>query len=275
MCRRSHAGTIRRSHEVIAGTELGGVEWRISHWGCSGGMGWRAYGHWRDPWARRSRLGAILPLAVVVSFAVAGPIGLAGAASGNAASPAVPSSCTNTNPITIDGPPLNGSIAAADQTDCYTFTGNAGDRVRITVSETSGTLEAETSVADPTDTVVCGPTTDSAADMPARVERRAHDPLSATRPARTPATTTSRRSALHHACANTNPITLGDPASTGEITNPGEVDCYTFSGTAGDRIHITVAATNGTLVPNTQVDDPNDTTTCGPRRTPSRPASSR
>jgi len=59
-------------------------------------------------------------------------------------------------PVLEFGAAVNGSIQSAGQVDCYAFSGAAGDRVRVRVVETNGSLFAQTRVLRPDGTEVCG-----------------------------------------------------------------------------------------------------------------------
>ena len=53
------------------------------------------------------------------------------------------------------GAPTTGTIALTAEEDCFTFTGNAGDRIRFRPVETSGTLGFQSDVLRPSGTVAC------------------------------------------------------------------------------------------------------------------------
>src|SRR5262245_15387757 len=48
-------------------------------------------------------------------------------------------------------------------------------------------------------------------------------------------------------CSSTAVIHFGDPPSSGTISPATDVDCYTFTGAASDRVRIRIAETSGTL----------------------------
>ena len=196
---------------------------------------------------------------VVVTLGIAGAIGLSAAS----AVPALASLCTNTAPITLGDPAIAGSITDVAQGDCYTFDGIVGDRVHVAVNATSGTLVPSTEVVDPSFAQVCGPTTDAEQVCQLTSSGSYTIIIRDSTDTETGDYTVSADS-LHPACTDTNPIVVGDPATTGSISAEGQADCYTFDGVVGDRVHISVAATDGTLVPNTSVVDPSDAVTCGP-----------
>jgi hypothetical protein len=65
-------------------------------------------------------------------------------------------------------------------------------------------------------------------------------------------------------CSDVNPIGIGAAATDGSITSAGQADCYTFSAKAGERVIVRVVVTGGSLVPETEIDNPKAATVCGP-----------
>src|SRR3989442_9983224 len=66
-----------------------------------------------------------------------------------------PVGCT---PLRFGTAPTATTISAAGEMDCYTFTGTAGDQIRVRVAETASPLVATQEVVRPNGTTVCGPT---------------------------------------------------------------------------------------------------------------------
>jgi hypothetical protein len=67
-----------------------------------------------------------------------------------------PSGCGS---LTVGGSTASGSLTAAAQIDCYTFTGTAGEHVDANVTRTSGTFTTWQEIVRPNGTTLCGPTT--------------------------------------------------------------------------------------------------------------------
>ena len=59
--------------------------------------------------------------------------------------------------LTFGDPPTSAGIGLPGEQDCFTFTGAVGDRVRVRVAETSGLLQAVTTIVRPSSSVACGP----------------------------------------------------------------------------------------------------------------------
>jgi hypothetical protein len=64
--------------------------------------------------------------------------------------------------------------------------------------------------------------------------------------------------------ANCTSISYAAAPTSGSIGQPAETDCFTFSGTAGERVRRWVVRTSGTLLPYHEVLRPDGTTLCGP-----------
>src|SRR5262249_33126738 len=67
-----------------------------------------------------------------------------------------PPGCT---PIAYGDAPVTGSIGAAVETDCYRFSGSNGDKLRLRVVKTSGTMIPLIETVRPDGTTLCGATT--------------------------------------------------------------------------------------------------------------------
>lgn len=286
MCHRSHKDT----PGPLLTAEPGAVQWWVSHWGVGMASG-RSLARSRT---QRNRFGALVPLAVVVSFAVAGPVGLAGASTRQGAGPAVPSSCTNTNAITLGDPATSGSITAPAQVDCYTFSrtsecghikfgktalagsitlaGNVDcyrfdaasfDRMRLRVLTTGGALQANADIMNPNGTTACGPSTEL--EQTCKLLGGTGTYTIFVRDLVGPNTGSYN---IYLQRLNTPllcvPILFGDPAVAGSITVPADADCYTFDSTFQQVFQVEVIATGGTLQPNAEVFSPNGSTLCGP-----------
>src|SRR5205085_5008509 len=65
------------------------------------------------------------------------------------------------------------------------------------------------------------------------------------------------------AAATSCPVLTFGAVATGAIQSAGEVDCYTFSGAAHDRIRIRTVETHGSLFAQTRVLRPDGTELCG------------
>src|SRR6187200_2873910 len=64
--------------------------------------------------------------------------------------------CSSTVALNFGNPPTGGAIVAPGEKDCFTFTGTLGDRVRIRIAETSGTLGTQQTLFDLNSTPICG-----------------------------------------------------------------------------------------------------------------------
>jgi len=116
--------------------------------------------------------------------------------------------------------------------DCYSFSGTAGDRLRVRLVETSGSLFLTQEVVRPNGTTVCFAT--GATDQTC--------PLDTTDTA----------------------LTFGAAATPGTISAAAQMHCYSFAGTTGDKMTAHDAKSSGLLSPQQEIVRPNRTTICGP-----------
>jgi large repetitive protein len=66
---------------------------------------------------------------------------------------------TGCGSLTVGGSTDSGSLAAAAQIDCYTFTGTSGEHVDTNMTRTSGSFTVWQELVRPNGTTICGPTT--------------------------------------------------------------------------------------------------------------------
>ena len=165
--------------------------------------------------------------------------------------------CGSNTPIAY-GDTLSGQIAAAAEQDCFDFTGAVGDRIRVAVAETSGTLAAAVDVVR-NGTVLCtgltlpldcvldtsGPQTIVVRDVVGTLVgdynvslQRLNDPVG---------------------CGSLN---YGDTVPGQSISLAAQEVCYSFSGTSGDRVRADLAETAGTLTTFQQVVRPDGAVVC-------------
>jgi hypothetical protein len=171
-------------------------------------------------------------------------------------------STTGCTALTLGAAPTAGTIAAASQTDCYSFSGAAGDRIRVRAIVTSGSLFATRELVRPNGTTVCAP--NGSSDLTC------------------PLDTTGTHTILIEDSAGTNTggyaitiqrlnspvgctaLTVGGTATAGSIPVAAQMNCYTFSGTAGQSVDAHLVQSSGTLFPSQELLRPNGTTICGP-----------
>jgi uncharacterized repeat protein (TIGR01451 family) len=150
------------------------------------------------------------------------------------------------------GQTVSGSIDNPGEVDCFTFDGTAGERVRMTVIETSGDLTAYQELLRPDGSTV------------------PHSACSSTNP------TTAQETTCLLDVTGTHTILIRDPGGTGtgtydlhlmRLNNPlgcqtitydqiaagniidsvADVNCFIFDGAAGERVRMTVIETSGDL----------------------------
>jgi len=143
-------------------------------------------------------------------------------------------------------PPTSASIDAAAEVDCYTFTGTAGDRMRSRAIETSGSLSLMQEIIRPDGaTFSCGPTYLDELDCQL--------PVSGTYTLLVKDGTGTHTGTYNVILLRLNKpvgclsLGFGDPPTSGSVVAAAEVDCYTFTGTAGDWVRSRAIETSGSL----------------------------
>jgi hypothetical protein len=157
--------------------------------------------------------------------------------------------------------PVTASMTRAGEMDCFLVPATAGDRVRIRIAETSGTLVATPEIERQNGTSLCSAVTtteltctaDSTGNLRILV-------LDAVGTGKGDYAISAQRLNPPAGCL---PLSGGAPARTGTIA-AGEVDCLRFSATAGQTVTTHVSATSGTLAATHEVLRPDGTTLCGP-----------
>src|SRR5262249_35579663 len=146
--------------------------------------------------------------------------------------------------VVFGAAPLARSIAATGEWDCYRFSGIAGDRIRVRVAETSGSLNAEEEMLRPDGTTLpCSPT--SAIDLTCTLENTGFNGILVydSNETNTGNYTVAVQRLNNPPAASCPAITFGAAPTSTSIGAAGEIDCDSFSGVAGDRIRVRVVET--------------------------------
>ena len=168
-----------------------------------------------------------------------------------------PSAC----PALTFGP--TGKVGAINQNaeiDCLApAAATVGQRYRARLVETSGSGTLIMEVVRPDGTTVCGPT--SAPDLGCALDTAGANRIYVY--ASGGLTTANYRIVLEKFPNPTGctPLDYGDRPSV-TFDDPGELACYTFTGSSGDRIRERTIQTTGALNPLTEVLRPDGTTVC-------------
>jgi len=161
--------------------------------------------------------------------------------------------------------PLTGSIAVAAEADCIPFDGAAGDRIRVRVVKTAGTLILYVEVLRPDGTTLCGPTTTQ--ELTCLLDTSGTYTI-LVRDVSGPNT----GSYLISIQRLNNPVGCNAPpfgtTTPGSIAVAAETDCFTFIGTVGGQVRVKVIKTAGPLILYVEVLRPDGTTLCGPTTAP-------
>src|ERR671931_673604 len=166
--------------------------------------------------------------------------------------------------LTFGAAPTSAGIAAAGEMDCYSFTGTAGDRIRIRVVDISGSMLALQEVVRPNGTTVCGQT--SATDETCLLDTTgAHRIIVEDNNGNNTGGYVIAIQKLN-APVGCTALTFGAAPLARNISTAGEMDCYTLSGTAGAQIRLRMVNTSGgSFFPTQEVISPDGTTQCGPQ----------
>ena len=165
--------------------------------------------------------------------------------------------------LAFDATTRTGAIAAGE-TECWRFTGAAGDRVRLRLVTPATALAPLAEVLRPDGTTRCAP---SGAENQTCV-------LDASGPH----TILVRDSAANVGGYSLGVQRLNNPvgcspkpfattSSHGAVATTGETDCWRFPASAGDRVRIRAVKTSGALDPVVEVLRPSGTTRCNPTTT--------
>ena len=145
-------------------------------------------------------------------------------------------SCTA---LAFGAAPTNASIALPGEMDCYSFSGSLGAQVRIRLVTTSGQLLASSEIVQTDGTLVCQPGT--ALDFTCGTDADGQHRIIVSDDAFGPDTgnysiAIQRLSAPNNCVA----LTYGGAPVSASISGAAEMDCYTFTGAAGDRVRLHV-----------------------------------
>ncbi len=164
------------------------------------------------------------------------------------------------------GAPTTGTIALTAEEDCFTFTGNAGDRIRFRPVETSGTLGFESDVLRPSGTVACTNTKGffNSGDFTCALTVSGTHTLVLGDSAGTRTGDYAVVIQRLNAPVGCTALPVAGTPAVGSIGAAGELDCFTVAATAGTTIPLDLAATSGTVVPLMEVVRTNGTTRCPP-----------
>jgi len=167
--------------------------------------------------------------------------------------------CSSTTPITYGAAPINSALSVMGEEDCYTFSGVAGDQIRLRAIHTNGSIWIVKDVLRPDGTTLC--TLGNALDLNCTLNV-------------TGTYTIVIRFGANYAVgynlylqrlnspSGCTPMEYAAPILSGDFSGL-DSDCYTFSGAAGDRILIRTMGSSASGRTQ-EILRPNGTTVCGP-----------
>ena len=160
--------------------------------------------------------------------------------------------------LTVGAAPIAGAITAPAEMRCYRFTGSSGARVRVALPVTGGALVRSA--------VLLAPSGQSECSLPGLCGLTGTGQHSIV--VQDLAGTQTGDYAVAVQRLNSPPagtcsaLGFGAAPVQAAIDAPAEMDCYSFSGSAGSRVRIRIAGTSGTLAPSVLVVRQNGTTAC-------------
>ena len=170
-----------------------------------------------------------------------------------------PTGCTT---LTFGAAPTVGSISSAAEMDCFTFSGSAGDRVRIRMVKTSGTGFSPTQEEmRPNGTTKCTPT--GALDVTCALDYTGTHTILIEDSAGTNTGGYVVSVQLLNNPTGCTTLTIGAAVTSSSITANGQMKCFRFTDTAGDVVHVKVND-SGALTAVQETMRPNGTSIAGP-----------
>ena len=163
---------------------------------------------------------------------------------------AVAQSCTDLTFGTV----VTSTLASPAEVDCYTFSGTVGDTVRLRISRTSGNFDPTLEVLkDGIPLAGCSDTTTvTSLTLDCDIEASSTHAIFVSDGG---ADETGDYDLWIQSLSNPLgcvPVTFGDFVS-GTLESPAEMDCYSFSGTAGDTVRLQISRTSGNFDPTLEV----------------------
>jgi len=173
---------------------------------------------------------------------------------------ASPGTCTALN---AGAAPVSGSIPIGLQTDCYSMTVSPGDVVRVRMVKTSGSGYPEQDIVRPNGSVACSATTSvettCTIDTAGTYRVFVRDYYGTYADGYTLAMQTL------NAPAGCSSLAVDPTPTSDSIANVGGMNCYTFTGTAGEHVDLRYMWTSGTSFnPDAEIVGPDGRTVCGP-----------
>jgi hypothetical protein len=161
------------------------------------------------------------------------------------------------------GQTLSGSILTAAEMDTYTFTASAGDKVLVMMSTSSGSLWEGIRVYSPDGTKLCQAPDSNPAEIASCTLPSAGTYSILAYDASTSGFTGDYYLYLQRLNNPGSPVPIAfGQTLAGSIITPAEMDTYTFTASAGDKVLVRMGKPTGTLAPAIRVYSPDGTRLC-------------
>lgn len=172
-----------------------------------------------------------------------------------------PASNSDTCPLALTfGETVHCSIDVAGETDSFSFSGTAGDQIRVRVVETSGSLSAFQEIIRPDGTSLCGTVV---GEMTCLLDGNGNHTILVNDFGGTDVGAYSLYLQRLNSPAGCRGIDFGALPATGSIDEAAANDCFTFMMMAGDRVRGRVVETAGSISAFQEIIRPDGTTFCG------------
>ncbi|MBK8904512.1 MAG: hypothetical protein IPM53_25260 [Anaerolineaceae bacterium] len=158
------------------------------------------------------------------------------------------------------GQTIHCAIDLAGETDSFTFSGSAGDRIRVRVVETSGSLAAFQEIIQPGGTSLCSTIV---TEITCLLESNGNHTLLINDFGGTDNGNYSLYLQRLNNPVGCSTIAFGALPSTGNLTEAAVTDCFTFQLSTGDQVRGRAVETAGTAAAYQEIIQPDGTTLCG------------
>jgi hypothetical protein len=179
-----------------------------------------------------------------------------------APAPASGQACT---PVGYGNPPVGASISTPAEMDCFTVAAGAGDRLQLTIAETSAGFTAFSDIRRPDGSTLCA----SAASPQVCVVDSAGTHTVLVRDVNGTGTGSYALSVQRlNSPVGCTPLAYGGAPVAGATAAAADVDCFSFAGAAGERAQVTIGRVSGGLTPFTTIVRPDGTPVCSGTASP-------
>jgi hypothetical protein len=166
----------------------------------------------------------------------------------------------NATPLSF-GETISGSVSAIAEMDAFTFSGAAGDRVVTNMARTSGSFQPEARVYGPDGKLICSKTGSLLSHQLCTLKLSGVHTVLAGDNGGNETGDYNLYFQRANGPVNASPLDFSETVS-GDIGMAAEMDAFTFSGAAGDRVLARMVKTSGSIQPYLRIYRPDGTARC-------------